>query len=304
MKAGGHTLVQLLVAMTLASILLGAFATVHGRVRQAVSRVESLAAVQDTLTQAMAYLGNDLRQAGYVGLVGDSERLAGVAGPEDPVSLPVTNDCGINFSLRLDRPVEAMDAGYDLDCSPAAPPQPGTDVLILRRLAGKPTRAEKGRLQAGLSLGGGTLFIDDAPADSAEIRDLVTSVYYVATSRSGGESSLRRKTLVRGPRLLDEEVATGITDLQIQFGIDLDGDTWPAGANAYVNPGDARLSEPGTRILAVRVWLRAEADAPAGTVAPPIDAYANGPGAASVTRRSRQLLVRTFFLPNARRPSW
>ncbi|MGD8921455.1 MAG: hypothetical protein PVH90_11540, partial [Gammaproteobacteria bacterium] len=68
--------------------------------------------------------------------------------------------------------------------------------------------------------------------------------------------------------------------------------------------GDARLSEPGTRILAVRVWLRAEADAPAGTVAPPIDAYANGPAAASVTRRSRQLLVRTFFLPNARRPSW
>ena len=108
MKAGGHTLVQLLVAMTLASLLLGAFATVHGRVRQAVSRVESLAAVQDTLTQAMAYLGNDLRQAGYVGLVGDSERLAGVAGPEDPVSLPVTNDCGINFSLRLDRPVAPL----------------------------------------------------------------------------------------------------------------------------------------------------------------------------------------------------
>ena len=87
MKAGGHTLVQLLVAMTLASLLLGAFATVNGRVRQAVSRVESLAAVQDTLTQAMAYLGNDLRQAGYLGLAGDSESLAGVAGPQIAVGV-------------------------------------------------------------------------------------------------------------------------------------------------------------------------------------------------------------------------
>jgi hypothetical protein len=304
MKAGGHTLVQLLVAMTLASLLLGAFATVNGRVRQAVSRVESLAAVQDTLTQAMAYLGNDLRQAGYLGLAGDSESLAGVAGPEDPVSLPVTSDCGINFSVRLDRPVEAVDARYDLGCTPAAPPQPGTDVLILRRLTGKPTGAEDGRLQAALSLGGGTLFIDDAPADATEIRDLLTNVYYVATSRSGGESSLRRKTLVRGPRLLDEEVATGITDLQIQFGIDLDGAAWPAGVDAYVNPGDARLSAPGTRILAVRVWLRAEAEAPAGAVAPPIAAYANGPAIPPVPRRSRQLLVRTFFLPNSLRSEW
>ncbi len=304
MKSAGHTLVQLLVAMTLASVLLGAFATVHGRVRQSVSRVESLTAVQDTLTQAMAYLGNDLRQAGYLGLAGESADLTGLAGPGDPVSLPVTGDCGVNFSVQLDRPVEAIDGRYDLGCTPAAPPRAGADVLILRRLAGTTTRPEAGRLQAGLSLGGGSLFIDEAPADATEIRDLLTSVYYVAASRSGGEPSLRRKILVRGPRLLDEEVAPGIADLQVQLGIDLDNATWPAGVDAYVNPGDARLSETGTRVLAVRIWLRAEADAPTGTVAPPIAAYASHPAMAPEPRRSRQLLVRTFLLPNARRPAW
>jgi type II secretory pathway component PulJ len=58
MKCSGYTLVQLLVALTLTGLLLGAFATVHGRARQAVSRIESLAAVQDTLVQAMAGAAN------------------------------------------------------------------------------------------------------------------------------------------------------------------------------------------------------------------------------------------------------
>lgn len=301
MKCSGYTLVQLLVALTLTGLLLGAFATVHGRARQAVSRIESLAAVQDTLVQAMGYIAGDLRQAGYLGLAGTSERIAGVAGPSAPVILPVTGDCGTNFSLQLGKPVEALDGRYALDCAPRGVPQAGADVLVLRRLASGTSRPESGRLQAGLSLGGGSLFIDEPPTDVEEIRDLVTSVYYVATPRDGSQPVLRRKTLVRGPRLLDEEIAPGVADLQVQLGIDLDGGRQPASANAYVHPEDPRLAQPGVRVLAVRIWLLAETAAPAGAVAPMVPAYAGRPMIPAAPRRSRNLLVQTFYLPNSER---
>ncbi len=304
MKAQGFTLVQLLVGLALTSLLLAGFATVHGRTRQAVSRIESLATVQDNLVQAMAYLGSDLRQAGYLGLAGDAEVLTGAAGSMDPVVLPVSGDCGVNFALRLHRAVEGLDGRYALACNPGGTPVRGADVLVLRRLAGRTSRSESGRLQAGLWLGGGTLFIDDAPAEATEIRDLVTSVYYVSRPHGGGIPALRRKSLVRGPRMYDEEIAPGIADLQVQFGIDLDGAPLPANVDAYVHPEDPRIFQPGVRVVAVRVWLLAEVDGPPGTTAPAVTAYAGRPTVSLAPGLSRQLLVRTFHLPNSAGTRW
>lgn len=304
MKSQGFTLVQLLVGLALTSLLLAGFASVHGRTRQAVSRIESLATVQDTLVQAMAYLGSDLRQAGYLGLAGDAEALAGVAGATDPVVLPVNGDCGVNFAVRLHRAIEGLDGRYTLACTPGGTPVPGADVLVLRRLAGRRSPSESGRLQAGLWLGGGTLFIDDAPAEATEIRDLVTSVYYVSRPNGSDTPALRRKNLVRGPRMYDEEIAPGITDLQIQFGIDLDGATFPANVDAYVHPEDPRIFQPGVRVVAVRVWLLAEIDGPPGTSAPAVAAYAGRATVPPSPGLSRQLLVKTFHLPNSAGSSW
>lgn len=294
----GYTLVQLLVALVLTSLLLAGFVTVHGRTRQAVSRVESLAEVQDTLVQAMAYMAGDLRQAGFAGIAGAAGDMVGIAGPGDPVVLPVSGDCGRNFSLRLDRPVEAYDGRYPLDCTPHGIAKPGADVLVVRRLASHSSSAETGRLQAGLWLGGGTLFIDEPPTESAEVRDLVTSVYYVSTQRGEGNPVLRRKTLVRGPRIMDEEIAPGIEDLQVQLGLDLDGALLPVSADAYVHPDDPRLLEPGVRVVAVRIWLLSETAAPANTFAPAVAGYSGRDSLPAVPRTSRQLLVQTFALPN------
>jgi len=293
----GYTLIQLMISLALASLLLTAFVTVHGRTRQAMSRMESLVAVQDSAVQAMAYVIEDLRQAGFRGL-GSGAPIDGVAGPGDPVMIPVTGDCGPNFAVDLDHPVEGRNATYDLACAPRGTPAAGADVLVLRRLGSALSSAEAGRLQAGQSLGGGALFVGTPPPGSAEIRDLNSAVYYVSRSSADGPPTLRRKTLVRGPRMLDEEIAPGIADFQIQFGIDLDGVT-PIGADAYVHPDDPRVRQSGVHIVAVRVWLLSEDGAPPGTVAPVVPGYADRPSLPAALRRSRHLLVQTVHLPNA-----
>jgi hypothetical protein len=298
-RTTGYGLLQLLIAMSLAVILLGAFVTVHGRSRQAVNRLTSIAEVQDATIQAMAYVGEDLVQAGFVGLPGRPGRINGVAGPQDPVAIPVSGDCGPNFSVSLNRPVEGRNNRYDLACPAVGEPVEGADVLILRRLAGRPSQPESGRLQAVINLENGALFSDGGPAEftaPVEVRDVVASIYYVA--RSGGQDgrpALRRKTLSRGPRLLDEEIAPGIADFQVLLGIDLDD---VRGVDLYVHPDDPRAAGAATRVVAVRLWLLAEATAPHGTIARSISRYADRAGLSPTEHRSRYLLVQTLPIPN------
>lgn len=295
----GYGLTQLLIAMSLAALLLGAFVTVHGRSRQTVDRLESIAEVQDATIQAMAYIGVDLRQAGFVGLPGRAARLIGVSSPDDPVAIPVSGDCGPNFAVSLHRPVEGRNNQYDLACPATGEPVDGADVLILRRLTSRPSQPESGRLQAVTNLETGSLFSDGEPDNLAaptEVRDVVTSVYYVA--RSGGADelpTLRRKTLSKGPRILDEEIAPGIADLQVLLGIDLDD---IAGVDLYVHPDDSRATHADAKVVAVRVWLLAEAVAPHGVVARPVSGYADRATAPPTGRLSRHLLVRTFPVSN------
>ena len=77
-----------------------------------------------------------------------------------------------------------------------------------------------------------------------------------------GVPTLRRKRLVGGgvdgPRIVDEEVAPGVENLQIQLGIDVDQDNT---VDRYVNPGDVIYDPnavgylPGARVMTARIWM-------------------------------------------------
>jgi type IV pilus assembly protein PilW len=60
------------------------------------------------------------------------------------------------------------------------------------------------------------------------------------------------------PTIVDQEVAPGVENMQLQFGIDVDQDNT---VDRYVNPGDAILDPldaafiPGARVLTARIWL-------------------------------------------------
>ena len=57
---------------------------------------------------------------------------------------------------------------------------------------------------------------------------------------------------------MDEEVAPGIENLQIQLGVDVDQDNT---VDRYVNPGDAIYNPnltgyiPGARVMTARIWM-------------------------------------------------
>ena len=91
---------------------------------------------------------------------------------------------------------------------------------------------------------------------------LAAHAYYISPDSAAlgaGVPSLRRITLVDGPAIEDQEIIAGVEDLQVQFGVDTNGDL---DVNRYINANNALITpgspsfNPNLQIVAVRVWLR------------------------------------------------
>jgi type IV pilus assembly protein PilW len=140
--------------------------------------------------------------------------------------------------------------------------------VTIRRATVDPQPLEVGRLQLQTTRIQGELFADGAvpasfdPTTSATHNLLVNS-YYVSTTSSliGDVPTLRRKSLavVAGaPTVVDDEVAPGVENLQMQLGVDVDRDNT---IDRYVNPGASILDPahadfiPGARVMTARIWL-------------------------------------------------
>ena len=89
----------------------------------------------------------------------------------------------------------------------------------------------------------------------ADTRQLIVNAYYVSqdSSVAAGYPSLRRKALIKGPAIQDEEIAPGVEDFQVQLGVDVNGDR---NADVFVNPNSVPA---GGTVVAARIWLRIRA---------------------------------------------
>ena len=127
---------------------------------------------------------------------------------------------------------------------------------------------DAGRIQVQTNRLQGEIFADGAipagylPADS-ETHNILINSYYVSASSDliPGVPTLRRKMLtVNGgvAVIVDQEVAPGVENMQIQFGVDINADNT---IDRYVNPGDNIFNPadpafiPGARVITARVWL-------------------------------------------------
>ena len=96
-------------------------------------------------------------------------------------------------------------------------------------------------------------------AADPETHDLMVSTYYVAASSNliPGVPTLRRQSLVGGA-IVDQEIAPGVENIQMQLGVDVDEDNT---VDRYINPGDPILDPldanfiPGIRVITARVWM-------------------------------------------------
>jgi type IV pilus assembly protein PilW len=266
----GVTLVEIMVALAIGSFLIIGAVQVYTQSRQAFVINESIARVQETAQFALDTIEADLRMASNWGRSSRGDSVEGRSLPDDdnPLALPAPAICGTDWTLDLTRPIVGSNNTYGLPCGAQGGVQPLSDTVTIRRATVDPQPLENGRLQLQSTRIQGQLFSDGVvpaifdPATSATHNLLVNS-YYVAQSSSliGSVPTLRRKslTVVGGaPAVIDDEVAPGIENLQLQFGVDVDRDNT---IDRYVNPDDPILDPDaaafiaGARVMTARIWL-------------------------------------------------
>ncbi len=266
----GMTMIELLVALSIGSFLIIGAVQVYNQSRQAFVINESIARVQETAQFALDTLEADLRVASNFGRHSRGNAIEGrsLGGVANPNGLPAPNACGAGWALDLARPVEGENNVYNLPCPAQGGAQASSDNLTLRRATLAPTAPLGGTLQVQSTRTQGELFANGvvpptfSPATSAT-HNLLVNTYYVSADSTliPGVPTLRRKTLASAggnPVIVDQEVAPGVENLQLQFGVDIDDDNT---VDRYVNPG-APILTPGdpafipiARIITARIWL-------------------------------------------------
>lgn len=268
MRLAGLTLVELLIAMVITLAVVAGSTAFVGRGRAAHRTSESLAQLEESLDAAFTLLADEIRSAGYLGLAPPRTLVAGSSalGTAEPAGLAVAGGCGLSLALDLGQPFSAADGafaaapGVAIACRPSPDGRvtPGADTLVLRHALGEEGRAQAGRLQLETNLRSAVLAADGAATlgPGARWHDLEVGVYYVSADSTGraGWPSLRRKRLVGGarPAFQDEELVSGIADLQVAIGLDdpLDADD---AVDRWAVPGDLAGGVP----RALRIDLEA-----------------------------------------------
>ncbi|MEO8223284.1 MAG: PilW family protein [Gammaproteobacteria bacterium] len=260
----GMTLVELTVAMAIGLFLIGGALYVFAQSKNGARASDSLARLQESARFAMDTLEPDIRLARYWGLTSEPALV------DVPPGVTVTcNGASANAwaIVDLSAAVEVRDDAWNLPCpSFRNTPRVGSDVLILRhaepwQMNVQPA-ATNGRLQVQTLLARGQLFSDGvAPLGPAASTNNVTiNVYYVSNDSSFDPNlpSLRRLTLGPNAEFDDQEVIPGVENLQVQLGVDTDGDgdvdRYVDGNHPLVTPGAVGFA-PNGRVVAVRLWL-------------------------------------------------
>jgi type IV pilus assembly protein PilW len=212
----------------------------------------------------------DLRMASNWGRHSRGSSIEGrsLTGDVNPLALGVPVACGPTWALDVGRPLQGTNNNYALACAANGGAQANSDVITTRRATVAAMPLEVGRLQIQSTRIQGVL-IDDGnmpagfDAITSETHNLLVNSYYVSANSDliPGVPTLRRKMLtINGgaAAIVDQEVAPGVENMQLQFGVDIDDDNT---IDRYVNPGDPIFNPlngafiPTARVLTARIWL-------------------------------------------------
>ena len=312
----GMTLVELMVSLAVGSFLIVGAVQVYNQSRQAFVINESIARVQETAQFAMDTVEADLRMASNWGQHSRGTAIEGrslLLAP-NPLGLPAPGACGPTWTLDLRRPIEGDNNGYTLPCPVIGGLQVNTDTVTTRRATVNPTVLTAGTMQIQTNRIEGQLFMDgnipgSFTAGFSATHDLLINTYYVSASSTliPGVPTLRRKSLVTvggGPAVVDQEVAPGVENMQLQFGVDIDKDNT---VDQYINPGDPILINgdpafiPGARVMTARIWLVVRSVTPEIGLQDGVNYTAGDVNLGVYNDSFRRLMVsKTILLRNAR----
>lgn len=255
----GFSLVELMVAMVIGFIVVGAVGYLYLGTRQAFRVQSNLSGIQESARYALNTLAQDIRMAGYFGCAGPSATITNVL--NNPSA----------FDNNFTQPLAGFDASGST-WSPALPatltavnPMPGTDVISLRTVAGGGTDVTKQNLPSadlqvasskGLSIGDIAVVTNCSQAAVFQVTNLNNNgasfnvVHQtgtqipgnannsLGTSYTGGQLiKVATKSYYIGsnpagvPALYEidsygtpQELADGVQNMQILYGVDTNND--------------------------------------------------------------------------------
>lgn len=247
-RQSGLTLLELLTALTIGIVLIGAIIQVAVLHSQQFARTEALAALQEQAATALRLIRADIRMAGHAGLAGSVARINGrsLAAADNPSALATPSRCPPRFTLAAGLAVAAAASVDHWHCQVTA--IAGNDALALRYASAAIHPPQHNRLQLASRVGEAQL-IDDGLLPSAaglawQLQHWQVFGYYIAPSSTlfPGRPVLRRLTLnamTTGPLYIDEEITVDVERLKLRLAIDGDMD---GVADRWVAPDDPLLA--------------------------------------------------------------
>jgi len=282
-RASGFSLIELMVALTLGLLIVAAMLA-NLTASSASNRTNArVAEFQTNGRYATDFLRRELQHAGFTGLT----RVTWSDPPEgtnlQALGATLTTDygCGAGFAASLvpqtGEPKSGLIWGandsnpFSGSCIPADNYARG-DILVLRRAGPDPfpagTALAANRLYFHSDYFIGKVFTGSTPPSGPAIlaKDylLNTSVYYISPwTNSATENpkvpALYRMTLGDGPAMSAQLVASGIENMQVQYGVRTT--TGPTPETRYYD-ASAVPATLWTSVTSVRLWLLARSTTP------------------------------------------
>ena len=285
-RQAGFSIIELMIAVLLGILLTSGVISVYIESKRSYSYDDEIARLQENGRYAINTLRNELTQAGYWG--GRLEEIPSVAvgGSPDCVSAG-------NWALETEDPVDFIDdftsslstiKGEDIsNCLDNSEIQLNTDIVAVKRTAGRAT-LKNGVLASGITAADTTqwylkiedygfsvdwVYLDSSGViPSAEIGadtgvdywEYYAKVFYIrnfAEVSTDGLPTLAVESL-QGDSMRTDALVRGVENMQIEFGIDTDGDRTP---NQYKETPTASDLES---VVSARIYLllRSEVELP------------------------------------------
>ena len=296
-KSQGLSLVELMVAVVVSSVLMLGISEIFTLNKQSYNVQDENARMQESGRYAFNTLMTDIRRAGYFGGSANTSEMTGSLG----ITVPNRTCPGgnTNWGRMIERPFYGLDDGNtDTDGDSLAVDYTGCipdddylrgDIIVTRYTRGTTVdatilAANPNRIYVRNSMFSGRVFtgaqfasnvsdnsIDETPN---ETRELAASAYYVGPSGRNCRfndaannpipiPALQREVLSNTGTPTREEVASGIEQIQFQYGIDSNGDF---SVNRYYNADDLSNSDTitpnWTQVVTTRLWVLVRADCP------------------------------------------
>lgn len=315
-NARGVSLIELMVALVIGLVMIGGAITVYLKARDTYATTDATARLQENARYAIALIESDVRMANFWGLNNRPDFVKVNAASALPTN------CGATFASDVNRFLSGTNNTYSLACAASGGgARAGSDVLLVRHASATRVTpqsalvpaADRSRVMIVSSRTAAEIFVPQNTSNSipsgyattdpanapplADTRQMISNAYYVSQNSSiaNGYPALRRKFLMAGPTVGDEELLPGVEHLQFQLGVDMNGD---ATADVFANPGAVPA---GGNPVSVRIWLllRSQDIDVSHTDSTPY-VFADQNLAASGDQYRRMLVSKTIQLRNSR----